>query len=211
MRSYSLNLPDRRLHYRQYSARVGSLAAHHDRAETFDVYIELTDAFGMLYNSNIPLLMERALAKTLNKHGRVINAKTIKFRKPARLGDSLELSIKPSKKDDVFTVKVSSIISWGSTDRDEIASATGVRLGCLPYCAEGINLSAIDDKKLFSSKFRVWDDELGPGNMLTTKTIFNLFERCRTDALGGPRELAASAADTVHFYGKPGLVLNHIS
>jgi hypothetical protein len=190
--------------------------------ENFDVYIEFTDAFGMLYNSNIPLMMERAMASANGGPGRIVAAKSIKFRKPARLGDKLEVVVKhPLQPNcETFGIKIGASRSFGGLPSniqalshigadsghlqddwsEEIASGTGIK-----FCKDRYFQTAGSSDPQYQggmvSTFRVWDDELGPGGSLTTKTIFNLLERARSDAVGGPKALARSASEAVHFYG----------
>jgi acyl-CoA thioesterase FadM len=50
--------------------------------------------------------------------------------------------------------------------------------------------------KTFSFEYKLHHDELGINNIMTTRTVFNLFERARTDILGGPKVLAESSSSS---------------
>ena len=152
----------------------------------FDVYIENTDAFGMLNNGNIPVMFERTLSKTLlSNSGRMIGFKVLKYTKPARLGERLIVHSKPSKKSNngfTLTVKLSSSNNEeyeegqknDTSSGTSIASATGVKF------KKEVNLKDEDfslqsssiplnfnDGKVFKSTFRLWADELGVPSSVT--------------------------------------------
>ena len=53
----------------------------------YNVYIEYTDHFQVMYYANYMVFLERALCSLTNNHcSRIANIKTIKFKKPALLG-----------------------------------------------------------------------------------------------------------------------------
>ena len=172
----------------------------------FGVYIESTDAFGMMFYANFPILVERALvAESGTSLGLLTSLKEMKFRNPARLGDTLTLTCSDAK------------VTCSNQKGDDIFVATKAALGVRGV---GTRLKEIDlDKELTAVqkmvRFKLWPDELsensrseefpddfasGTGLFVPTRTIFNLFERGRTEALGGPHMLAAAQASKTHVY-----------
>ena len=171
------------------------------------VFIELTDAFQMLYNGNVPMLIERAIVAGSNTN-RMISVKTLKFTNPARLGDLLEVSVQPSKKGGGFTAKLVTMSSVNQLSV-AIASATSVVIAAGADMNEVVNEASTDTPlpatgKIFVSCFRLWPDELGDMSAahtaLPTRTVFNLLERGRSNVLGGPQVLAQSASSALHYY-----------
>ena len=173
------------------------------------VFIELTDAFGMMYNGNVPVLIERALTKG-NDGRRMVSIKTLKYTNPARLGDQVCVNIQPSKKGKAFcySAKLTAINSRSDAPVT-ISSATSVIVSngngddkeVQPTVA---STSWSGKEKLFVSCFKLWPDEMGDLSSLRmalpTRTLFNLLERGRSNMLGGPEVLAQSAESAVHYY-----------
>ena len=171
----------------------------------FGVYIESTDAFGMMFYTNFPILVERALvAESGTSSGMLTSFKEMKFRNPARLGDTLTLTCSNAK------------VTCSNQKGDDVFVATKAALG-----VRGVgHLKDIElDKELTAVqkmvRFKLWPDELsessrseefpddftsGSGLFVPTRTIFNLFERGRTEALGGPHMLAEAQASKTHVY-----------
>ena len=170
------------------------------------VFIELTDAFGMMYNGNVPVLIERALTKE-NSKGRMISIKTLKYTNPARLGDLVSVNVQPSKKGKgTYSAKVTATNNRDDVPPVTISSATSI------IVSNSENDDKVDQattswngqEKLFVSCFKLWPDELGDQSSLKmalpTRTLFNLLERGRSNMLGGPEVLAQSAQSAVHYY-----------
>jgi hypothetical protein len=67
------------------------------------------------------------------------------------------------------------------------------------FSNDDIDIEYVYDETKFESSYRIWPDELA-SNMLSTKTIFNLFERARSDILGGPSALEELMQSSVHIY-----------
>ena len=69
------------------------------------IYIEYTDAFQIVLNSNYPMFTERALQSHHNndndKYGRLIKCKKMMFTKPVSLGDQLSFYIHQGRKSSV--------------------------------------------------------------------------------------------------------------
>ena len=95
----------------------------------------------------------------------------------------------------------------------ELLSAKSISLK--PYNDYNNNINDItpitssSSYKTFSFEYKLHHDELGINNIMTTRTVFNLFERARTDILGGPKVLAESSSsssrttssnDTIKYY-----------
>ena len=152
---------------------------------THSVFIENTDAMGIVLNSQMPRMMERALIGA-GIGDRLASANIMKYRASSILGDELTWDVLSSKKDD-GTVKVTCI-----NDAEKLLfSASKVSTTLAP---RKIFNKEETKKYQFCSHFRVWDDELlydDKGSTLSTLTNFNLFERARTNILGGPTALRA--------------------
>jgi acyl-CoA thioesterase FadM len=172
-----------------------------------DVFIEHTDAFQMMLNTHVPTFIERALMnRNENLKGRVTGIKTLKYKTPGRLGDTVDVTVHASKKHPgAFNAKV---IANGA---QAIAAATSVTFSAsntatqeLPPPQQLAAPPSWDDAgKLFVSAFKLWPEEMPTQHQqlpISTATIFNLFERGRSNMLGGPRALAQSQSAAVHYY-----------
>ena len=154
----------------------------------FQVYIEHTDAFQIMYNSNYPCITERCLSSQhKDKARRMTKSKTMKFLKPAVLGDSIDFIATPGRADSLSVTAYRTRNQQGEPEKgEEIFKATGV------VCSEQLDgrqshrARALDTCHI--SEFDIYDDELHH-DLLSTKTVFNLFERARTNILGGPDRL----------------------
>ena len=193
----------------------------------FDVYIEYTDTFQMLFNSNYPMLVERSVNdrnEYENSGCRLMSTKSMKFKKKASLGDSLEFVVK-SKKDSnshnddqlvsdivkfpqMFDISCS-IQTIADDTIFQCTKATFLHSDMLldEIISHNTSPSFIPNLKIHESENTLYSDELVVikkhdkwKHMLSTKTIFNLFERSRTDILGGPKELASTADTSLHIY-----------
>ena len=141
------------------------------------VYIEDTDAMGVMLNSEYPRQMERALPAG----DKVFGCKALKYLKPAELGDKLKWTAASGRKAGTFKVTC-------EREGDEVAIfiATGVVSTALQ---DGDVSGGVPDTP-HSSSFVVIGDELCAfTGQLHTRTVFNLFERGRTDILGGGKGL----------------------
>ena len=173
----------------------GYALATHSPLIRFPVYIESTDAFGVAFHATYPVLIERAINQHTGKtEGRLRHVKLMRFRSAARLGDVMlfESSGRGSLR----------LIS--EETKEEHFSAKGVEL---TEDSLGIGRSAVvlPSHQLHISKHSLYPDEYYPSNdgaalLLHTRTVFNLLERGRTDALGGPRRLRLAAASSRHIY-----------
>ena len=176
----------------------------------FDVYyIELTDAYGMMYHSNYMALIERSIIQTIARHNsrllsteptktngiftrpRTINSmKLAKFRAAARLGDVLHVEIIAADTDLSCFDAVVYRIDEGT--KEPIFSAKKVT--CIhtntPHPSAPVTSAMRHDEAsiglpYFERTYSLWPDELaGTALAVPTKTIFNIFERARTDILG---------------------------
>lgn len=213
----------------------------------FNTYIEYTDTFKMLFNSNYPMLVERAVNHQLtttevddnhdiDKHNgyvtcgyRMTAAKTMKFKKKASLGDQLEFTLK--EKSHKSNANAASTLQYDiSCNRVHNDSDNDNDNDNIFQCNKAIfqlnnqffnSLSLVKKKPNFlpsthihKSTFDIYSDELQIftdnqnerettnqiNAALSTKTIFNLFERSRTDVLGGPKKLAETADTSFHIY-----------
>ena len=167
------------------------------------IYIEYTDAFQIVLNSNYPMFTERALQSHHNndndndkysQYGRLIKCKKMMFTKPVSLGHQLSFYIHQGRKSSVgLTVKA---YSSSSSDDEEICfTATGAVLQPLPPP------SPLSPPPLqphtHKSSYITYPDEIDHNYQYTTRTIFNLLERGRSDVLGGPLVLATAITSGV--------------
>lgn len=165
------------------------------------VYIENTDAFNVVYYANYPVWVERAvLKKEKIAFGRIKAFNVLKYKRPAVLGDEIDVIVKSSKgAGNVFNVALSGERSGG-----EIVEFASAKKVVLIENLERLTSSEFpeieSDFKTYKSHFELWLDELGINGTLTTKTIFNVFERGRTELLGGPSSLASLSLSSNHVY-----------
>jgi acyl-CoA thioesterase FadM len=162
--------------------RTWGVSASTQATYEHSVYIEDTDAMGIMLNSEYPRQMERALNVT---GGRVFGFQTLKYRTPVELGDHLRWSTASGSKAGTFKV-----MCEREADEEIVCTASGVRAA--PVLEEGCK---IHDSS-YSSAFVVHEDEFCPSSrLLHTRTIFNFFERARTNVLGGGKHLKALMND----------------
>ena len=113
-------------------------------------------------------------------------SKSMKFKSPIRLGDAV-----------VVNYESSSTRFVNQLNRTEVFVAKRAILSDTPgyHFEETTPLQPHAGSKTYVSECVLYADELQHGGresyMLPTRTVFNLFERGRTDALGGPARLAA--------------------
>ena len=160
----------------------------------FPVYIESTDSFGVAFYATYPVLLERSLNQLNGKVGaRLKSVRLMKFRSPARLGTSLlfESSVKGTLRLLNEDTLIDHFIARGVDLTEETLTAT-------------YSPAILTTHPLHVSTHTLYLDEWRPSReggalLLDTRTLFNLFERGRTDALGGPGRLT-QAADSLHVY-----------
>jgi len=150
------------------------------------VYIESTDAFGMMFYATMPVLVERSLQVEQGSDALLQSFKLMKLKSPARLGDVLELSSTGNGKVECVT-----------QNSDVIFTATKALLASVVLNQEAETEEVVGQH---TSAFALFPDEVGAGGLVSTRTIFNLFERGRTDVLGGPSQLAAAQSSNNHVY-----------
>ena len=166
------------------------------------VFIEDTDTFGVVYNANYPLYIERAIGLhyTISPSSpRIVKFKNLKYKAPSRLGDNLKLEVTPNKKNPLL---LNAKIIKCRSDDIEISSCIGIEyqetLGRIDATREKFREEK--NSPVYTSKFDVYWDEKSHINTLTTETIFKLFERARTNVLGGPDALLALSSGSTHVY-----------
>ena len=161
----------------------------------FPVYIESTDAFGVAFHATYPVLIERAVNQHTGKtEGRLRHVKQMRFRSAARLGDVMLFE----------SSERGSLRLINEETKEEHFSAKGLELteDSLVMIHSAVVLPS---HQLHISKHSLYPDEYYPSTggaalLLHTRTVFNLFERGRTDALGGPRRLRLATALSGHIY-----------
>ena len=160
----------------------------------FPVYIESTDSFGVAFYATYPVLLERSLNQLNGRMGaRLKSVRLMKFRSPARLGTSLlfESSVKGTLRLLNEDTLIDHFIARGVDLTEETLTATH-------------SPAILTTHPLHVSTHTLYHDEWRPSReggalLLDTRTLFNLFERGRTDVLGGPGRLS-QAADSLHVY-----------
>jgi acyl-CoA thioesterase FadM len=183
------------------STSTGPSSAEAKEDHVFDVYIESTDAYGMVFYPNYIVEIERSYIKRHDTPMRILSMKNMKYRKPGRLGDRLCIRRTVSKRSGQESIDIVRIAKNSSDEVIFTASGiTAVALSDKSSKSSLIQSSELSGMNQFSFEHSVWPDERDVNGMLLTKTIFTLFERGRTDILGGPAALAATAVDDVHVY-----------
>ena len=158
------------------------------------VYIESTDAFGMMFYATMPVLVERSLQVEQGSDALLQSFKLMKLKSPARLGDVLELSCDNgnikciSQNSEVIFTATKAVLRTNQEDEEEEEEE------------EEEEAETEEVVGQHTSAFVLFPDEVGAGGALSTRTIFNLFERGRTDVLGGPSQLAAAQSSNNHVY-----------
>lgn len=117
----------------------------------------------------------------------------MKFLKPAVLGDKIDFVVTSGRKPDSYSVTAYRNRRDQEGDEgagEEIFKATGVV--CMEQLEGGMATRATD-LPCHISEFDIYEDELHH-DLLSTKTVFNLMERARTNILGGPDRLLALSA-----------------
>lgn len=161
----------------------------------FPVYIESTDAFGVAFYATYPVLLERSINQQIGRaDGRLRSVKLMKFRSAARLGDAM-----------LFESSARGSLRFINEEtREEHFNAKGVELAEHALLIHR-NAVVLPSHRLHVSRHTIYPDEYQPSYergalLLNTRTVFNLLERGRTDALGGPRRLSLAAASAGHVY-----------
>jgi acyl-CoA thioesterase FadM len=142
----------------------------------------------MMFYSNYPVIVERVLGAQ-GGTGFLSSLSEMKLKIPARLGDLLQIKCEPDRVicsnqlgEDVFIAKQATL---GQRRCNEVSGKKIEKLSLVQYV----------------SRYDLWPDEIISDNQfLPTRTIFNLFERARTDVLGGPGQLAGAALAKNHVY-----------
>lgn len=169
---------------------------------TFPVYIESTDAFGVMYYANYPVMLERSLSNYVGYNVKMLSAKIMKYKQPAKLGDIVSFKISVSSRGRINAIATcKSNIS--NTELFSCKDITWQPLTSVDAMVQGglaSPVSVVDGVRVHSFVYQVWPDEFGPDHTLTTGTVFNLFERARSDILGGPSALAELFKSTTHVY-----------
>lgn len=164
------------------------------------IYIEHTDAFAVVYNANYPLFIERALAADSpegSTFSRILGIKTLKYRNPARLGDQIDIFLEKNRSS---PGKVN--VKLRKSDNELVSAIISSFQRTIQYIEPSVEDSQQDSSNCrFQHRFELWRDELQLQNTLSTKLAFQLFERARTETLGGPSALARLTSQYgVHVY-----------
>ena len=150
----------------------------------FNIYIEHTDMFNVVYNANYLSFIERAISGRDMSNCRITRFKTLKFRSPARLGDKIQVNItQPIGSNKISSKVFSSSAEYSSCNNIEYQKKFAP-LNNIINVKDVSEFNIISGGKKHVSEFTVWTDELGREGYLISKTILQLMERARTDILG---------------------------
>jgi len=149
----------------------------------------------MLLNSNFPVLVERSLASD-SADEQLVGFRLLKLKSPGRLGDELTLDCSSS---------------GGEQDGSKVVCRNQAGVEIFSATKAMVGVATVDDRQQQQEQqqqqppsdsfvFDVFPDELVRDGVLSTKTVFNLFERGRTSVLGGPDKLKAALAASNHVY-----------
>lgn len=166
-----------------------SSSALQGSSHTYHIYIESTDAFQVAYHATFPVFLERSIGNHLNRPGmRLRSIRNMKFKNPAIMGNTVQFEVDG----DGTGAKC-----MDGTSMRELYTARKAFLLEQSWIYGPLRLPLIADSlALHKSEYTVYPDEMQQDinnvniRKLTTRTIFNLFERARTDLLGGPAALA---------------------
>lgn len=133
----------------------------------------------------------------------------MKYKRPAVLGDIItsRLTVE-SAVDGCFHIRLapaggSEGLDFVTVSKVKVSSRAEIQLLPPDNCHSDENLKQPSAQHQYSNSFiftyEVHSDELCNGR-LSTRTIFSLFERGRTDILGGPAALEKGRADSAHLY-----------
>ena len=154
-------------------------AAENAKTAAFPVYLELTDAYGLLFNANYALLYSRLLPPSL----RIMAVQGMKFSKPIKLGDVVEVQVKEGEGGG-YICKA----SVGG----EICNTATVRV------EQGVILeSRLGQGEHHDLAITAYADELGEKGKLDAVSIMKWFERSRTEIIGGPAGIRRGAEENV--------------
>ena len=156
-----------------------------ETAVSFPAYLELTDAYGVVFNANYLLLYARLLPSP-----RLRKVRDMKFRRSARLGDVMDVVVAEETdgawecKAEVCGESCNSATVWLANDNgdDEVQ-------------IEG--LLSHDDGSVRRSKATVYHDELTEGSRLSAVSLLRWCERARTDMIGGPEAISRGLEEGV--------------
>lgn len=150
----------------------------------FDVFIEDTDAFGMIYNANYLKLYQRAIETLHGGAQLIVRADRMKYKIPGRMGDKLTVQSTFLRTEGEISVWEQRVLCSG---RELNSATTQVPLNTSPRECAVMNDST--DPQCATPPFRVWADECMVGGGIDLVASLRFFERSRTLALGGPASL----------------------
>lgn len=178
------------------------------QADTFKVYIEDTDAYAIMYNANYVKFAERAHFVQGNRAAMVVAVDGMKYRRAAKLGEALTVDLAdveaPGDWEGLRAQRAGIAVEGGKP------CVTCARLGFWTGGAPGslppFEAPAPMPRPAVDVAFRAWPDELrlppsgeSEAVPLSANAVLNLFERARTEGLGGPDALKAFQDDGTTF------------
>lgn len=154
---------------------------------SFDVFIENTDAQGVLFHGEYVKFVQRGLEHHFaGTPPTLLGIDDIKYLRAARLGDELRLDTRVHAVDEDLAC-VTFVHDFVLACDETLVARVTSRCGTAPRELEALQLVA--DVPTAQNPFVLWEDQLGPRGLSPT-AIINSFERHRTTLLGGPRALA---------------------
>jgi YbgC/YbaW family acyl-CoA thioester hydrolase len=156
----------------------------------FDVFIEDTDCFGVVYNANYLKFFDRArqaalgiehLAARQQKGDvmRLVDNKEIKISGSAVLGQELEVlsSFAPSEEDKALTAWQQTI-ACKKTGTVLASSQASTFLGPA-YSSQALESRLVPDAPVYKCEYTVWADEIDARAQLSDVSILKVWRRAR--------------------------------
>ncbi|KAL3934580.1 MAG: hypothetical protein SGBAC_009732 [Bacillariaceae sp.] len=177
-------------------------------SQVFQVYIEDTDAYGIMYNGNYLKFYDRALYSQPDMHSvpspekewSIISLEDQKFIGSPTLGSEFvilgTLKQAPSEDSSVWDLKMTSLDgsqTFNSVSNLRVATPAKSTDGRSTNFGELSKVPAFDAKGTQgeTNYFTIFRDEMDAhlASQLPLRIVLNLFERARSNLLGGPLDL----------------------
>ena len=164
---------------------------------TAKVYIEDTDAYGVLYNANYLKYFDRAICSIFAKSNEqpvVSEIRKQRFRSSPSLGENVLIQAEKMTDKEISSYCSRWNLALTSEDGEAIFNSAILTVRSsddLGTCDNFIQLNSIEYHSSDDS-FQIYRDEIdfdGVRSFLPLRSVMNLFERSRSNFLGGPDAL----------------------